>query len=97
MAPARRIENQACRTIPAILIPAKPEINLKTSCEPTKQLLLTEQQAAQSLAVSPSMLYHLRKRGQIPFIQIGRAVRYELPALEQWVRTMAVSSQPSCN
>lgn len=50
-----------------------------------EQLLLTEQEAAGSLAISPKTLERMRKRGEIGFIQIGRCVRYELQSLLDYI------------
>ena len=44
------------------------------------------QQAAQFLKVSESYLRRLKAQGKVPWIQIGRAVRFRRSSLEEWVR-----------
>lgn len=49
-------------------------------------LLLTARAAAAALAVSPRTLWAMTApRGPIPVVRIGRAVRYELDALQVWI------------
>jgi excisionase family DNA binding protein len=49
-------------------------------------LLLTTRQAAKALAVCEKTLWSLTKRGEIPAVRIGRAVRYSMDELQAWVR-----------
>lgn len=46
-----------------------------------EKLLFTEPQAAKLLNLSTKTLSRLRKAGQLQFVRIGNAVRYELEAL----------------
>jgi hypothetical protein len=47
---------------------------------------LTARAAAAALAVSPRTLWAMTApRGPIPVVRIGRAVRYELDALQVWI------------
>jgi excisionase family DNA binding protein len=48
--------------------------------------LLTVQEAAQLLAVSVSTLYGWVWQRRIPFIKIGRAVRFEVADLEKFIQ-----------
>jgi excisionase family DNA binding protein len=48
-------------------------------------LLLTSQQAADMLAISPRLLWTLTHNRQIPCIRIGRAVRYDPADLRTWI------------
>jgi len=60
--------------------------------------LLTTDQAAEILGVSPSFLEMDRHRGSagVPFIRLGRkAVRYRREALEEWMRRQEVLPVPS--
>jgi excisionase family DNA binding protein len=43
----------------------------------TEALLLTARQAAAALAISERTLYTLTKRGELPAVRIGAAVRYD--------------------
>lgn len=49
--------------------------------------LLDEKQAADFLAVTPGTLSVWRSTGryQIPFVKVGRCVRYSRGALENWL------------
>ncbi len=48
-------------------------------------LLLTPEQAAKDLAISPRKLWALTKSGEIRHIRIGRLVRYSLDDLRAWI------------
>ncbi|MCA9055447.1 MAG: helix-turn-helix domain-containing protein [Planctomycetaceae bacterium] len=49
------------------------------------RLLLTAEQAAESLTISPRKLWELTSTGQLPCVRIGRAVRYDRADLEAWI------------
>jgi excisionase family DNA binding protein len=49
--------------------------------EQLPQLLLSPREAASALAISERTLFTLTKRGEIPPVRFGRAIRYELDAL----------------
>jgi hypothetical protein len=56
-----------------------------------ESLLLTEIQAAKKLNLSSKTLSKIRKRGEIHFVPIGRAIRYDIPSILDWInRTKAV-------
>jgi excisionase family DNA binding protein len=48
-------------------------------------LLLTEEQAAALLSLSPRKVWELAAGGAIPFIKIGSIKRYRRADLEAWV------------
>ncbi len=50
------------------------------------QLLLTPRQAAKTLSICERTLYGLTKRGEVPAIRIGRAVRYSVDDLKDWIK-----------
>ena len=53
---------------------------------PARSPLLHEVQAAKLLAVSPAWLQRKRWEGDGPaFIRHGRAIRYEVSAIEDWI------------
>ncbi len=54
-------------------------------------IMITEAEAARALSVSVAYLRKLRSSRSIPYIQIGRLVRYELDALLLWAREHSVS------
>ncbi len=49
------------------------------------QLLLTEKQAATVLAISVRKLWELRTKRAIPFVRIGRSIRYSPADLQAWI------------
>ena len=52
----------------------------------TPQLLLNTREAAKALSISERTLWALtRPRGPIPCVRIGRAVRYDLRDLREYV------------
>ena len=57
-----------------------------TSDMPSQRLLLTVREAAATLALSERKLWDLTRREGLPAIRIGRAKRYRLVDLEEWVR-----------
>jgi excisionase family DNA binding protein len=52
--------------------------------------LLTVSQAAQYLAISASTLYGWVWQRRIPFVKVGRAVRFDLRELEQFIESSRV-------
>lgn len=53
---------------------------------PTKPtLLLTPQQAAEALAISPRKLWGMTASGEIPHIRLGRCKRYPVDDLQRWI------------
>lgn len=51
----------------------------------SEELLLTENEAAGLLKISGKTLSKIRKRGEIKFVVIGRAIRYEVQALRDLI------------
>jgi excisionase family DNA binding protein len=49
--------------------------------------LITVQEAAKFLAVSTSTLYGWVYLRRIPFVKVGRALRFELPELQKFVQS----------
>ncbi|WP_446745933.1 helix-turn-helix domain-containing protein [Sphingomonas sp. OTU376] len=58
-------------------------------------LLLTEEQAAERLSLCTKTLRKERKAGRLPYILIGRAVRYTLDDLESFI-ARARQDTPAC-
>ncbi|HUU94501.1 MAG TPA: helix-turn-helix domain-containing protein [Phycisphaerae bacterium] len=48
--------------------------------------LLTPRQAAKALAISERTLWKFTKRGEVPVVRIGRAVRYDQADLQAWIQ-----------
>lgn len=53
--------------------------------------LLTDQEACQYLRIRPRQLYTWRVSGMIPFIRIGRSIRYRRSDLEALIDAMTVA------
>ena len=51
----------------------------------TLVLLMNARDAAKALAICERTLWELTKRGDIPCIRIGRAVRYDPRDLAEWI------------
>jgi len=45
--------------------------------------LLTSRQAAEALAISPRKLWAMTTSGEIPYLRLGRCVRYPADRLQQ--------------
>lgn len=48
-------------------------------------LLLTSNQAAEALAISPRKLWSMTKSGEVPHLRLGRCVRYSIEDLRRWI------------
>ncbi|REJ89249.1 MAG: DNA-binding protein [Planctomycetota bacterium] len=59
-----------------------------------QQLLLTESEAAKMLSISPRKLWQLRKDGAMPYVPIGKSVRYRVTDLQRWIDSQ-VTRQPA--
>lgn len=49
------------------------------------KLLLSSREASRLLSVSPRTLWQWRKTGCIPYVRVGRVVRFSRAALEDWI------------
>ena len=59
--------------------------NAATNSDTDLKLLLTPNQAAEALAVSERKLWGMTASGEIPFVRLGRCVRYSIDDLRQWL------------
>lgn len=57
--------------------------------------LLTVQDAARYLAISKSTLYGWVWQRRIPFVKVGRALRFELVELRKFIQANRVQARPS--
>ncbi|MBP8911877.1 MAG: helix-turn-helix domain-containing protein [Phycisphaerae bacterium] len=64
--------------------------------QPIQPLLLTASQAARALSLCEKTLWTLTKRGEIPAVRIGRAVRYDPRDLDAWIERAKNSRIASC-
>ena len=56
--------------------------------------LLTEQQVAEHLMVCRRQLYNWRKSGLIPYIKLGKAVRFRLVDVEAALAKFTIQHEP---
>ncbi len=66
---------------------------IESTGQPFK-LLISEIEAARILGISPRTLWTLRTEGKIPFIRIGRSIRYSVEALRKWIEDQGLDSVP---
>jgi excisionase family DNA binding protein len=52
----------------------------------TCQRLLTAEEAARWLNISPRTLWGLTASGELPHLRIGRLVRYDVADLKAWIQ-----------
>jgi excisionase family DNA binding protein len=45
--------------------------------------------AARAVGLTPSTLYRAAERGEVPCYRLGRAVRFDVEELRQWMRDQA--------
>ena len=48
-------------------------------------LLLTPEQAAKALAISPRKLWGLKASGSVKYVRCGRLIRYDIDDLRVWI------------
>ena len=56
------------------------------------RLLLSAREAAKALFVCEKTLWTLTKKGEIPVVRIGRAVRYSVDDLREWIQKHKTSA-----
>ncbi|HEY4311749.1 MAG TPA: helix-turn-helix domain-containing protein [Pirellulales bacterium] len=60
---------------------------MSTATTGVTKLLLTADEAAESLSVCRKTLYSMTvPRGPLPCVKVGRAVRYSVASIEAWIR-----------
>jgi excisionase family DNA binding protein len=70
-------------------------LTLNSSTSPPKSAhhsLMTEQEASTYLRVCRRSLYNWRKAGLIPYIRLGKAVRFRINEVEAAINRMAQNS-----
>jgi len=68
-----------------ILPQNKNTIKAKNNAEAIEPILLKRPDAAKMLNVSKKTVFNLTKSGMIPCVRIGRAVRYPVQALHDYI------------
>ena len=56
------------------------------------RLLLSPREAAKALSVCEKTLWTLTQKGEIPVMRMGRAVRYPLDRLKEWIEKQSQES-----
>jgi excisionase family DNA binding protein len=61
------------------------------------QKFLTETEAQEYLKLSRTYLYFFRKRGELPYIKIGKKILYDVDDLQKFVELHRQQSDPIKN
>ena len=64
---------------------------MQTQANTTNSRLLTETEACEYLRVRPRQLFNWRMSGLVPFIRIGRAVRFRVSDLDAAIDRMTIN------
>jgi excisionase family DNA binding protein len=64
---------------------------MQTPANTTDNRLLTETEACEYLRVRPRQLFNWRMGGLVPFIRIGRAIRFRVTDLDAAIERMTVN------
>ena len=67
---------------------------MQTQANITESRLLTETEACEYLRVRPRQLFNWRMSGLVPFIRIGRAIRFRVTDLDSAIDRMTINSIP---
>jgi excisionase family DNA binding protein len=61
----------------------------------TDKLLLRPREAATALGVAPRTLWRWTRKGVVPYVRIGKVIRYPYKALLAWVDSHSHSPPPT--
>lgn len=64
---------------------------MQTTATTTEGRLLTETEACEYLRVRPRQLFNWRSTGLVPFIRIGRAIRFRVSDLDAALDRMTIN------
>lgn len=64
---------------------------MQTTATTTEGRLLTETEACEYLRVRPRQLFNWRAAGLVPFIRIGRAIRFRVSDLDAALDRMTIN------
>lgn len=65
-----------------------------TKTESISRRFLSVQEAAQYTGLSPHTLYAMVSQRRIPFVKLGRLVKFDARMLEEWIRQNTVMPMP---
>jgi excisionase family DNA binding protein len=74
--------------------PKMPETNANQSIQPDDALLTADEVAA-LLRVTPAWVYAETRGHRIPHVRLGRYVRYRRDALAEWMRQLEDQPRPA--
>ena len=57
-----------------------------------ERLLLTSREASQAMGICQRTLYGLTKSGELPVVRVGRAVRYSVDDIRDWIKKSSKNS-----
>jgi excisionase family DNA binding protein len=63
--------------------------------DPLPLRLITIQQAAGYTGLSPHTLYTMVSQRRVPFVKVGRLVKFDLDLLDKWIKQNTVMPMPS--
>ena len=79
-------ETMSCNCLPVVV--EKPETPRHADTENIR--LLTEQKLAEHLMICRRQLYNWRMAGLIPYLKLGKAVRFRLSDVERVLETLTI-------
>ncbi|CAI4032312.1 hypothetical protein DNFV4_02741 [Nitrospira tepida] len=59
------------------------------------QHLINIKEAAQYTGLSPHTLYTMVSQRRIPFVKVGRLVKFDLDLLDKWIKQHTVMPMPN--
>lgn len=74
-------------------VPADPQVGERRG-ETAGGGLLTAQKVAELLGVSPDYVWQMSREGRIPTIRLGRARRYRLDSILNWLEEIESTRLP---
>jgi excisionase family DNA binding protein len=61
----------------------------------TMQRLVSIKEAAVYTGLSPHTIYTMVSQRRIPFVKVGRLVKFDLELLDKWIKQQTVMPMPS--
>jgi excisionase family DNA binding protein len=61
------------------------------------QRLVSVKEAAAYTGLSPHTIYTMVSQRRIPFVKVGRLVKFDVDLLEKWIKQHTVMPMPSNN
>ena len=62
--------------------------------QPTISRLISIQEAATYIGLSPHTLYTMVSQRRIPFVKVGRLVKFDVGLLDAWIKQNTVMPMP---